>query len=144
MLLEANKALARRYFEEFLNQGNLNAADAIFDASVSYYGPFGAIEGLDRLKRFFLMVRKAMPDLHYVAEEGIADGDRVVHCFTSRGTCLGGGFERTELFGRHYSVPGVAVFTFRNGKITQVRCFWDTYSQMQQLNWIPLAAMNCA
>lgn len=143
MLLEANKALARRYFEEFLNQGNLNVADEIFDENVSYCGPFAAIDGVDRLKRFFLMVRKAFPDLHYVVEEGIAEGDKVVNCFSSRGTCLGG-VEGTEFHGRQFSVPGVNVFSIRNRKITEVRCFWDTYSQMQQLNWVPLAAMHCA
>jgi len=142
MSQEMNKALAKRYFEEFLNQGNLNVADEILDTNVAYRGPFGAIDGLDRLKRFFLMVRKALPDLHYVVEEGIAEGDKVVHCFSSRGTCLGG-FEGTATYGRQYSVPGVDVFSIRNGKITEVRCFWDTYAQMQQLNWTPLSAKNC-
>ncbi|MGH9429274.1 MAG: ester cyclase, partial [Terriglobia bacterium] len=141
MSLEANKALACRYFEEFLNQGNLCVADEILDTNVSYCGSFLTIDGVDRLKRFFLMVRKAFPDLHYVVEEGIAEGDKVVNCFSSRGTCLRG-FEGTEFHGRQFSVPGVNVFCIRNGKIAEVRCFWDTYSQMQQLNWIPLAAVN--
>ena len=74
MSLEANKTLARRYFEEFLNQGNLCVADEIFDAKVSYRGPFGSIDGVDRLKRFFLMVHKALPDLHYVVEEASPTG----------------------------------------------------------------------
>ncbi len=104
MSLEANKALARRYFEEFLNQGNLCVADEICDAKVSYRGPFGSIDGVDRLKRFFLMVRKALPDLHYVVEEGIADGDKVVHCFSSRGTCLGG-FEGTKFRDGSFQFP---------------------------------------
>jgi steroid delta-isomerase-like uncharacterized protein len=134
---ETNKTLTHRHFEEFLNQGNLAVADEIFDANVTYCSPIGAIEGLDRLKRFFLMVRRVMPDLHYVVEEGIAEGDKVVHCFSSYGTCLGG-FEGTDFFGRKFSMPGVNVFRFRNGKIAEVRCFWDTHAQMKQLDWIPL------
>jgi ketosteroid isomerase-like protein len=39
---------------------------------------------------------------------------------------------------------GVSVLCIRDRKIAEVRSFWDTYSQMQQLHWIPLAAMNCA
>ena len=143
MSLEVNKALARRYFEEFLNQGNLCVADEIFDANVAYRSPFVAIDGVDRLKRFFLMVRNAFPDLHYVVEKDIAEGDRVVNCFSSRGTCLGG-FEGTQFSGRQFSVMGVSVLCIRDRKIAEVRSFWDTYSQMQQLHWIPLAAMNCA
>ena len=143
MSLDVNKALARRYFEEFLNQGNLCVADEIFDDRVSYRGPFGSIDGVDRLKRFFLMIRKAFPDLHYIVEEGIAEGDKVINCFSSRGTLLGG-VEGTEFHGRQFSVPGVNVFSIRNRKITEVRCFWDTYSQMQQLHWVPFPTMNCA
>ena len=143
MSLEANKALARRYFEEFLNQGNLCVADEIFHANVAYRSPFGSMEGVDRLKRFFLMIRKAFPDLHYVVEESVAEGDRVVSCFSSRGTCLGG-FEGTQLSGRQFSVLGVTVFCMHDGRITEVRSFWDTYTQMQQLHWMPFPAKNCA
>ena len=94
MSLDVNKALARRYFEEFLNQGNLSVADQICDANVAYRSPFVSLDGVDRLKRFFLMTRKAFPDLHYVVEDSVAEGDKVVSCFSSRGTCLGG-FEGT-------------------------------------------------
>ncbi|MBM3801433.1 MAG: nuclear transport factor 2 family protein [Acidimicrobiia bacterium] len=82
MSAETNKTLTRRHFEELLNRGDLSVADEIFDANVAYCSPLGAIEGQDRLKRFFLMIRKAMPDLHYVAEDAITEGDRAVHCFS--------------------------------------------------------------
>src|SRR5260221_574200 len=69
MSLDVNKALARRYFEEFLNQGNLCVADEVCHANVAYRTPFVSIDGVDRLKRFFLMTRKVFPDLHYVIED---------------------------------------------------------------------------
>lgn len=143
MSLDVNKALARRYFEEFLNQGNLCVADEVCHANVAYRSPFVSIDGVDRLKRFFLMIRKAFPDLHYVVDDSVAEGDRVVSCFSSRGTCLGG-FEGTQLSGRQFSVLGVTVFCMRDGRITEIRSFWDTYTQMQQLHCMPLAAKNCA
>jgi steroid delta-isomerase-like uncharacterized protein len=137
MSTEMNKALVRRYFEEFLNQGNLSVADDIFEANVVFRGPLIAVDGVDRLKRFYLMIRKLFPDLHYVAEEGIAEGDKVVSCFSSRGTCLGD-FQGTQLHGKRFSIMGVDVFRIRDGKITDVRSFFDTYDQMQQLGFIPL------
>jgi len=139
MSLDANKALARRYFEEFLNQGNLCVADEVCHENVAYRSPFVSIDGVDRLKRFFLMTRKAFPDLHYVVEESIGEGDRVVSCYSSRGTCLGG-FEGTRLSGRQFSVQGVTVFSIHDGRISEVRSFWDSYTQMQQLQWMPPAA----
>ena len=139
MSLDVNKALARRYFEEFLNRGNLCVADEICAENVAYRSPFVSMDGVDRLKRFFLMTRKAFPDLHYVVEESVAEGDKVVSCFSSRGTCLGG-FEGTQISGRRFSVQGVTVLCMCDGRITEVRSFWDTYTQMQQLYWMPPAA----
>jgi steroid delta-isomerase-like uncharacterized protein len=143
MSLEANKKLARRYFEEFLNQGNLCVADELCHANVAYRSPVVSIDGADRLKRFFLMIRKAFPDLHYVVEDLVAEGDKVVSSFSSRGTCLGG-FEGTPLSGRQFSVPGVTILCMHDGRISEVRSFWDIYTQMQQLHWMPPAAKNCA
>jgi len=141
MSVKTNKELARRYFDEFLNRGNLCVADEIFDSNVVYRGPFVAIEGVDRLKRFFLMVRKAFPDLHYVAEEGIAESDTVVNCFSSCGTCLGD-FAGTRFNGRRFSITGVDVFRISSGRIKEVRCFFDSYDQMLQLGWNPLVAQS--
>jgi len=43
MSQEMNKALAKRYFEEFLNQGNLSVADEILDTKVAYSGRLGQL-----------------------------------------------------------------------------------------------------
>jgi predicted ester cyclase len=73
---------------------------------------------------------------------GIAEGDRVVSCFTSRGTFFGefhraGEYQGTPMTGRNVSVKGVDIFQICDGKITDVRVFYDTYDQMQQLGFIP-------
>ena len=135
--VKLNKAVARRYFEEFLNQGNLTVPDEICSMDVVYRGPFGVtLQGIDRLKQFFLMIRKSIPDLHYVAEEGIAEGEMVVSIFTMRGTF------KVEHRGlpaevRPFSSQGVEIFRIADGKIMEVRVFCDTYGQMQQLGLIP-------
>jgi len=132
-----NKAVARRYFEEFLNRGNLSMADDIFSKNVVYRGPLGVtLHGIDRMKRFFLMVHRAFPDLNYVADEGIAEGDAVVSRFTMRGT-FETEYQGPPGTGRPVSVVGVEIFRVINGKIKEVQTFCDTYGQMQQLGLIP-------
>jgi steroid delta-isomerase-like uncharacterized protein len=117
MSARMNKAVARRYFEEFLNRGNLSVADDIFSSAVVYRGPLGVtLHGIDRLKRYFLMVRRAFPDLNYVAEEGIAEGDSVVSCFTMRGT-FETEYQGLPGTGKSVSVAGVDIFRVTNGKI---------------------------
>jgi steroid delta-isomerase-like uncharacterized protein len=142
MSAETNKNIVRRYFDELLNQGKLNLAEKIINSEIVFCDPFVTIQGIDRFKRLFLMVRRAFPDLPYTAEPGIAEGDRVVSCFTSCGTFFGefhgfGEFQGTPSTGRKVSVKGVNIFQFREGKITEVRVFYDTYDQMQQLGLIP-------
>jgi hypothetical protein len=83
MSTEFNKGIVRRYFDELLNQGRLKVAEEILSPEIVFCDPFVTIQGADRLQRFFLMVRKAFPDLHYTAEPGIAEDDTVVSCFTS-------------------------------------------------------------
>lgn len=61
MSAEFNKVIARRYFEELLNQGKLKVAEEILSPEIVFRDPFVTIHGIDRLKRFFLMVRKAFP-----------------------------------------------------------------------------------
>jgi steroid delta-isomerase-like uncharacterized protein len=142
MSAESNKAIVRRYFDELLNQGRLKVAEEILSPEIVFCDPFGTFQGADRLQRFFLMVRKAFPDLHYTAEPGIAEDDVVVSCFTSYGTYLGefhgfGAFQGAPSSGRKVSVKGVSIFQIRDGKITEVRTFYDTYDQMRQLGLIP-------
>jgi steroid delta-isomerase-like uncharacterized protein len=137
MSAKMNKVVARRYFEEFLNRGNLSVADDISSSDVVYRGPLGVtLHGIDRLKRFFLMVRRAFPDLNYVAEEGIAEGNTVVSCFTMRGT-FETEYQGLPGSGKPVSIVGVDIFRVTNGKIKEVQTFCDTYGQMQQLGLIP-------
>jgi steroid delta-isomerase-like uncharacterized protein len=142
MSAESNKAIVRRYFDELLNQGRLNVAEEILTPQIAFCDPFVTIHGIDRLQRFLLMVRKAFPDLRYTAEPGIAEGDRVVNCFTSYGTFLGDGhgfgeFQGPPACGTKISVRGVDIFRVRDGRITEVRAFYDTYDQMRQLGFLP-------
>src|SRR5262249_40056065 len=112
MSADTNRTLARRYFEDFLNRGDLSVADEIFEPNVAFRAPFVAFDDVDRLKRFFLLVRKTFPDLHYVAEEGVTERDIVVSCFSSRGTFVAE-FEGSQSNGKRFSITGVLVFRIR-------------------------------
>ena len=142
MSTQANKVIARRYFDELLNQGRLKVAEEILSPAIVFCDPFVTLHGIDRLQRFLLMVRKAFPDLHYTAEPAVAEGDAVVSCFTSCGTFLGefhgfAEFQGAPSSGRKVSTRGVAIFQICDNRITEVRTFYDTYDQMRQLGLIP-------
>ncbi len=49
MTVAEGKAAVRSYFEDFLNQGNMAAADAIFMPEVSFQYPLGGLNGVRML-----------------------------------------------------------------------------------------------
>jgi hypothetical protein len=61
---EENKALVRRFVEEFWNEKNPDAADELMAADAVIYMPTGEVVDLDGLKRFAEMWRGSFPDWH--------------------------------------------------------------------------------
>jgi ketosteroid isomerase-like protein len=142
MAREANKTLVRRYFEELMNKGDLSVADEICSADVVFCDPLLTIKGVDRLKRFLLMVRKSFPDLHYFAEDAIVEGDRAAICFSFRGTLSVPELQIGATSERHFCLPGVNIFRMLGGRIAEVRSFYNAYDQWQQLALFPKAELD--
>ena len=74
---EANKATVRRFYEEFINQGNLAVADEIFVPDFVIHtppSPPGMAGGTEGLKQMFAMYRNGFPDLRVTVEEMVAEG----------------------------------------------------------------------
>src|SRR5438874_8372174 len=104
---DANKALARRVFEECINKGNLSVADELVATDYTYYEPtVGNVRGRDGFKQLVTTYRTAFPDLTLTIDEQIAEGDIVVTRWSGRGT------HRGELMGvaptgKQCSVQGI-------------------------------------
>lgn len=86
---EEHKALARRAWEEIVNQRNLGAIDEIYDAGVVWHVPDGDIQSSEQVEQFVAMYLSAFPDIRVTIEDTIAEVDKVVTRWTMRGTHLG-------------------------------------------------------
>lgn len=131
---DRNKAIARRYFEEVL-AGNLAVADEIVAADVAFYGPnyWGeAIRGREAFKGFVRYLRTAFPDLRFVVDAEVADEARVATGFTLRATHRGE-WQGLAPTGKRIELPGADLFRIVDGRIAEVRVFYDTLGLMQQL-----------
>jgi hypothetical protein len=81
MAAQENKALVRRFVEEFWNQGNTATADELMAVDAAIYMPTGETLNLDELKSFASAWREAFPDWHSSFEEadrGRGQGGRTV------------------------------------------------------------------
>jgi predicted SnoaL-like aldol condensation-catalyzing enzyme len=79
MSVEQNKETLRRYhIEELFNKGNLAIADKIISPDYVYHGPGGTeFKGPEGVKQMVAGFRTAFPDVHYMIEDMVAEGDKV-------------------------------------------------------------------
>ena len=140
MLLETNKTVSRRFFDEVWNKGNLTVLDEIIAKDHVNSGP-GSIPGLptgpEGTKQLVTVYRNAFPDVHFTIDEQIAEGDKVVTRWSAQGTHQGelAGLPAT---GKSSTVTGIAVDRIANGKITESWGIFDEFGMMQQLGAIPM------
>lgn len=90
MSAEENKQVARRFYEDVVNTGNIDLLDEIlspgyFEVHQNKRYPIG-IEGA---KQHILGGRETYPDLHLTIERQVAEGDWVVTQAIARGTHQG-------------------------------------------------------
>jgi steroid delta-isomerase-like uncharacterized protein len=131
---EENKAVVRRELEEIFTQGNLDAAQDVYAPNYYSHQPAGSedISGLEAIKQFTAGVRQAFPDMQITIEDQVAEGDKVVTRFTSRGTHQG------ELWGipptgKEVEVTSISMDRIEGGKIAEHWTHADQLGMMQQL-----------
>src|SRR3712207_2245572 len=104
MSTEANKALARRFYDEVLSQGKLDVVDdLVAEGFISHRANIPS--GREGMKQFIAADLRALWNLHAIAEDVIAEDDRVVVRWTVTGDHHGalGDIAAT---GKHVRVTG--------------------------------------
>jgi steroid delta-isomerase-like uncharacterized protein len=134
MSVEENKAIFRRIVEEGFNKGNLAIVDEL--VATNHVNHTDNVHGPEEYKQFITMYRTAFPDLHMTIEDQIAEGNKVVNRWTSRGTHKGDlmGIPPT---GKQTTVMGMYVARIIGGKIVEEWGNFDALGMMQQLGVVP-------
>jgi steroid delta-isomerase-like uncharacterized protein len=128
-----SKARVRRYFEEVWNEGNLEAIDELL--SPDYLGHDPAVEdvrGPEGMKRQVQMVRDAFPDLQFVIDDQIAEGDMVATRWSASGTHRGM-FLRIPPTHKSVTITGISFSRLRDGKYVEGWLERDTFSIVKDL-----------
>ncbi len=133
MTEEKNKALNRRFVEEVINQGNLDAIDDLIDpGTVDHAAPEGFPTGREGAKYFATMMRSAFPDLHLTIEDMISEEDKVVVRSTWSGTHEGE-FMGIPATGRRVTVSQIDISRVADGRMVEHWGQFDALGLMQQL-----------
>jgi steroid delta-isomerase-like uncharacterized protein len=131
------KALARRFYDEVINQGNLEALDELVaDDLVEHQEMPGMPPGKEGVYAFVTTFRTAFPDLHAEIQGIVADGDEVwVHAVMT-GT-HNGDFLGIPPTGKAFSVVAFDRVRVRDGKAVEHWGASDDLGMMTQLGVVP-------
>jgi steroid delta-isomerase-like uncharacterized protein len=135
---EENKALARRWFEDLFNAGNLEVAEEIVAPDHVNHDPTlpDIPPGPEGQKQIVNLYRGAFTNAHISVEDQLAEGDRVVTRWTGSGTHQG------ELMGvaptgNQVTITGITINRVSGGKIVESWTNYDALGMMQQIGAIP-------
>ena len=130
---ESNKALVRRFVEEVLNGGNLDAVDELLAPDyLDHTVPAGKYAGREGLKRSLPKQLAASSDLHFSIEEQIAEGDKVVTWVIGSGTHDRERFLGLAPTGERITMEHIYVSRVSEGKIVEDRGVRDATHVWQQ------------
>jgi steroid delta-isomerase-like uncharacterized protein len=137
-----NKVFAYRILEEFFSQGNLNDIAELFSPDIVIHDPDKELRGLEQVKQGIMHLRAAFPDLHYTAEDMIAEEDKVMIRFTGRGTHRGE-FRGVPPTDKDMTYTGIMLLRFVDRKVVDYWAVSDVLGIFRQLGVIlPLARSN--
>jgi steroid delta-isomerase-like uncharacterized protein len=135
--MNANGDVVRQFIEHVINAGDVDAVDQFFWEEMVEQVPFpGQGPGIEGLKGVLRGLKAAFPDMHWMIEEQIAEGDKVVTRFEWTGT-HSGPFLGVPATHRPVKVWGMVIDRFESGKIKDTRIIMDTLGLMVQLGVIP-------
>jgi steroid delta-isomerase-like uncharacterized protein len=135
VMSEANKSLAREWFEQVWNQKSEAAIDRMFQRRREAHGLPNAdttLVGPDQFKVFHRQFCGAIPDLRLDVEDVIAEGDKVAVRWTASGTHLGDHFG-FPASGRKAVLKGSSFMVFGGNQVVESWNQMDLHALFQKL-----------
>lgn len=125
-------------FIRFINTGDIELGKSIISPDVVFYAPTSPepMHGFQGYTAVLGMMRGAMPDVSWKAEEFIAEGNKVMVRFTMTGTQTNP-FMGMPASGRKVCVTAMNIYEFKDGKIIREHGLPDLFSMLVQLGAIP-------
>ena len=128
---EDNKDCIRRLFDDVLNGGKLGLLDTLIGAAYVDHNPGpGQLSGAAGVKGRIENLRSSFPDLRFVLEEIIAEGDVVAARYSLRGTHRGQSYLGIPPSGKTIFVRGMDFYRLRDGRIVE---HWDNVDELGML-----------
>jgi steroid delta-isomerase-like uncharacterized protein len=114
-----HKQLARRWFDEVINQRDLDAIPEIFTEDYVWHGPGGAeLTGVEEVREFAAAILAASDDRRAAVHQQVEEDDLVVTRFTSRGHHTGP-YRGVGPTGAMWTTEGIVISRIEDGRIAE-------------------------
>jgi steroid delta-isomerase-like uncharacterized protein len=130
-VLELNKSIARRVYEEGLNQGRFEVPYSEHFVGHGGNSTFTHADGMAEARGW----RDAFPDLNITVEKQVAEKDLVAVHWTARGTNTGTG-NGIPATGKSVQVTGTTLFRMDDGRIAEEWTCANSLGLMRQLGML--------
>ena len=127
-----NEGVARRFFEELWNGGDLSVADELIATDHVHHVGGEELLGPGGVRESVTWLRSAFPDLRFEIDNLLSGDDHVAVRWTATGTHLGT-FDDLQPTGRRVEWTGADWIRFRNDRIVEVWAFADGAALYEQL-----------
>lgn len=139
MYTEQIKAMDRRFYQEVWSAGNLDVLDKLMVANFVHHdepNSVESLEGQEHVKHTITMYRTAFPEVQFMVEDQIAEGDVVVTRWTARGTHKGV-FMVIPPTGEQAMTTGISITRVDSGKFVEGWIEFDALGLLQQIGVVP-------
>jgi steroid delta-isomerase-like uncharacterized protein len=133
--MDANKALAMRFWSDVVNDGRFEVIDQIVAADYLQHQA-DVPPGREGLAAFQRSVRTAFPDQRATVEDVLVDGDRVMTRTVIRATHTGP-LGKLAPTGRSIEITVIDVWRVQDGRLREHWGVLDNLSFMRQLGALP-------
>ena len=135
--MTTNTKLIERIPLEVLNNGNFGLIDELLAPDyVERFPQPGVPPTREGFKQFAIAFKTAFPDLHYVIDDAIESGDRIVHRVTASGT-MKGDFMGMPATGKRATWTEIHIDRVANGRLAEHWGLVDQLGMLVQLGVVP-------
>lgn len=132
-MIEENKQLVQRYYDELWNRWDYALIDEMISEAFVFRGSIGlTTQGRAEFKEYMNTIRAAFPDFLNTVEELIAEANKVVAVLTYTGTHQGKIFGVAPT-GKHIRYAGTAIFQIEAGQMVSGWVLGDRLGLLQEL-----------
>ena len=135
---EANKALAKRWFEEVWNKSRREAIAELLAPGAVVHEAGQSSRGPEGFYPFFDRMQAAFSDIHVTFQDAISEGDKVCLRWTCSMKHTGAGLGMPPT-GKQLQVTGMSIVKIEGSQLIEGWQNWDMMALMEQIHAKPMA-----